>query len=307
MGSALRRQLGRHSRARPGALRRAPSPDLAHVPVVVRGNVPVAHVTHPPLPGDGQQGERHRLSDEPRVPVSTRHVTGYAEKTAQLLSAIASAQPAQGPVVGLSKSTSNLFRGRMRRSPRIDLGHFNEVITVDPARHIIEAEGMTTFVDLADASLARGAMPAVVPQLKSITLGGAVAGVGIEATSFRQGLVHETIVAMDVLTGDGRTLTCTPDNAHRDLFFGLPNSYGTLGYTLRATARTLPVKAYVAVRHRKFSEAGAYFAAIGELLDDPSVDFLDGVVFDRSTLVLSPARFVDRAPYASDYTFEKIY
>ena len=38
-------------------------------------------------------------------------------------------------------------------------------------------------------------MPAVVPQLKSITLGGAVAGVGIEATSFRYGLVHDTIAA----------------------------------------------------------------------------------------------------------------
>ena len=55
----------------------------------------------------------------------------------------------------------------------------------------------------ADATLAHGAMPAVVPQLKSITLGGAVAGVGIEASSFRRGLVHETIVAMDVLTGSG--------------------------------------------------------------------------------------------------------
>ena len=60
-------------------------------------------------------------------------------------------------------------------------------------------------------------MPAVVPQLKSITLGGAVAGVGIEATSFRHGLVHDTIVAMDILTGDGRIVTCTAENEHRDL------------------------------------------------------------------------------------------
>ena len=80
---------------------------------------------------------------------------------------------------------------------------------------------MTTFVDLADATLAAGTMPRVVPQLKSITLGGAVAGVGIEASSFRHGLVHDTIAAIDVLTGDGRIVVCTPDNEHRDLFHRL--------------------------------------------------------------------------------------
>ena len=234
-------------------------------------------------------------------------MTGYAEKTAQLLSAIASAQPAQGPVVGLSKATSNLFRDRMRRSPRIDLGHFNEVITVDPARHIIEAEGMTTFVDLADAALAKGAMPAVVPQLKSITLGGAVAGVGIEATSFRQGLVHDTVIAMDILTGDGRIVTCTPDNEHRDLFHGFPNSYGTLGYALRLTARTLPVGPYVRVEHARYADADRYFAALAKACRNDAVDFVDGVVFGRSELVLSCARFVDDAPSVSDYTYEDIY
>ena len=45
---------------------------------------------------------------------------------------------------------------------------------------------MTTFADLADATLAHGTMPAVVPQLNRSRSGGAVAGVGIEASSFRQ-------------------------------------------------------------------------------------------------------------------------
>jgi hypothetical protein len=214
------------------ALRRAFPPHLANVPVVVRGNVPLAERSHASIPSDGVEGQHllGQLPDEPRVSVS---VTTYEDKRAALAASIA----AQGaPAFGLDKSTSNLFRDRApRRAPRIDLSHFNRVISVGDG--VVEVEGMTRFVDLADATLAQGAMPAVVPQLKSITIGGAVAGVGIEATSFRHGLVHETIAAMDVLTGDGRTLTCTPDNAQRDLFFGMPNSYGTLGYTLRVTAK----------------------------------------------------------------------
>jgi FAD/FMN-containing dehydrogenase len=230
-------------------------------------------------------------------------VTAYADRRDRLAASLA-AQAGGG--FGLAKPTSNLFRDRAPRAhPRVDLSGFNHVIGVEQGT--VDVEGMTTFVELADATLAYGAMPAVVPQLKSITIGGAVAGVGIEASSFRYGLVHETVTAMDVLTGRGDIVTCTPGNEHRDLFHGLPNSYGTLGYVLRLTARTIPVKRYVAIEHRPFRNAQAFFAAIPGLMRDPSIDFLDGVVFDRGALVLSPARFVDEAPYASDYTYERIY
>jgi FAD/FMN-containing dehydrogenase len=150
-------------------------------------------------------------------------------------------------------------------------------------------------------------MPAVVPQLKSITLGGALAGVGIEATSFRHGLVHDTVTALEVLAPDGSIVTCTPENEHRDLFFGFPNSYGTLGYAIKVTARTLPVKRFVEVAHRRYSTAAQCFADVSRLAADPSTDFLDGVVFAPGELYLSRGRFVDDAPATSDYSYERIY
>jgi FAD/FMN-containing dehydrogenase len=38
-----------------------------------------------------------------------------------------------------------------------------------------------------------------------------------------------------------------------------------------------------------------------------AVDFVDGVAFGRGDMVLSTGRFVDSAPYLSDYTFERIF
>ncbi len=57
-------------------------------------------------------------------------------------------------------------------------------------------------------------MPLVVPQLKTITLGGAVAGLGIESSSFRNGLPHESVRELEVLTGDGRVVVARHDNEH---------------------------------------------------------------------------------------------
>jgi FAD/FMN-containing dehydrogenase len=231
-------------------------------------------------------------------------MTTYAERKSELLTTLGAGSAS----FGLTKETSNLFRDRAPRPrPKIDLKGFNHVIAVDVNAGLVEAEGMVRYVDLADATLAHGVMPAVVPQLKSITLGGAVAGVGIEATSFRQGLVHDAVVALEVLTGDGRVLTATPDNEHRDLFYGFPNSYGTLGYALKVTSRTLRVKPFVAVEHARYSDPTACFADVARFAADTSVDFLDGVVFAPDEIYLSRGRFVESAPYTSDYTFERIY
>ena len=235
-------------------------------------------------------------------------MTRYEEKKAQLLDALAADRANGGAGAGLAKATSNLFRDRAPRPrPRIDLSRFNEVVRVDRAAGTVEAEGMTTFADLVDATLAHGAMPRVVPQLKSITLGGAVAGVGIEASSFRYGLVHDTIASMEVLTGDGRIVTCTPANEHRDLFHGLPNSYGTLGYALKLSAHLTPVKPFVALEHRRYADPAALFAAMAALVDDTALAFLDAVAFARDVLVLTQGRFADVAQQVSDYTYEHIY
>jgi FAD/FMN-containing dehydrogenase len=184
---------------------------------------------------------------------------------------------------------------------------FRDVLAVDAAAGWVEAEGMVSYEDLVDACLARGVMPAVVPQLKTITLGGAVAGVGIEASSHRHGLVHDTVTELEVLLGDGSIVTCTPDNEHADLFFGFPNSYGTLGYALRVKAKAVPVKPYVRLEHHGFGDAAGFFAELGRRLRSGEADFIDGTAFSPQNLFLTLGTFADAAPYTSDYTYERIY
>ena len=229
----------------------------------------------------------------------------YAQRKAQLLQALATS-PDKAPL-GLGKRTSNLFRDRAE-SPRhrLDLGDFCHVIEVSPSGGWVDAEGLTTYEDLVAATLPHGVMPAVVPQLKTITIGGAAAGVGIEATSFRHGLVHETLLELEVLLPGGQVVVCTPDNDHRDLFYGFANSYGTLGYALRLRQRTLPVKPYVKVQHMRYQTARGFFADLAEHCGN-GADFVDAVVFDPHTLVLNLGRFVDHCPWVSDYGYQQIY
>jgi FAD/FMN-containing dehydrogenase len=215
--------------------------------------------------------------------------------------------------VRLAKRTSNLFRMRETTdAPGLDVSAFAGVVEVDPVERTADVLGMTTYEDLVDATLRHGLMPMVVPELKTITLGGAVTGLGIESTSFRNGCPHESVLNLDVLTGDGRVLTVTRDGPHAQLFSGFPNSYGTLGYALRLSIELEPVKPFVSIEHYRHDSHDAAADTIAEIAQTREhrgrrVDFLDGVVFGPDKIIVTIGRFVDEVPYLSDYTRSRIY
>ncbi|MEB3034668.1 FAD-binding oxidoreductase [[Mycobacterium] nativiensis] len=214
--------------------------------------------------------------------------------------------------VRLAKSTSNLFRARAQGpAAGLDASGLTDVLGVDPEDRTAEVAGMCTYEDLVAATLPFGLAPLVVPQLKTITMGGAVSGLGIESTSFRNGLPHESVLEMDVLTGAGELLTVSRDQ-HEDLFRAFPNSYGTLGYSTRLRIELEPVKPFVALRHIRFDDLDDLVATMDRIIDtggldgDP-VDYLDGVVFSPRESYLC-AGFQTETPGAvSDYTGRDIY
>ncbi|POM22660.1 putative decaprenylphosphoryl-beta-D-ribose oxidase [Actinomadura rubteroloni] len=239
-------------------------------------------------------------------------VNGDHEQAVEALRRSYAAIP-EGQPIRLAKRTSNLFRWRdPSDAPGLDVSGFDRVLSVDPDTRTAQVQGMTTYEDLVDATLPHGLMPTVVPQLKTITLGGAVTGLGIESTSFRLGLPHEGVRELEILTGDGQVVVATRDNEHSDLFYGFPNSYGTLGYSLRLKIDLVPVKPYVKLRHLRFADADALSRAMDELVasgvhEGETVDFLDGTVFSADEQYLTLGFFTDEAPYTSDYTGQNIY
>jgi FAD/FMN-containing dehydrogenase len=218
--------------------------------------------------------------------------------------------------VRLAKPTSNLFRSRAATTARgLDVAGLDDVVEVDRRTRTARVQGMATYERVVEATLAHELMPLVVPQLKTITLGGAVTGLGIESTSFRNGLPHESVRQMDILTGTGTVVTARPEGEHADLYRCFPNSYGSLGYAVSLTVELEPVRPYVRLRHVRFHDLTSLVGAISWIMTDRSwdgirVDFLDGVVFSREELYLvlgTWADALDAAEHPSDYTGQQIY
>ncbi|MFC5730759.1 MULTISPECIES: FAD-binding oxidoreductase [Nocardioides] len=219
----------------------------------------------------------------------------------------------QGERVRLAKRTTNLFRARAASSaPGLDVDGLDGVIEVvpdGPDGPVAEVQGMCTYETLVDATLPHGLVPYVVPQLRTITLGGAVTGLGIESTSFRLGLPHESVLDMDVFTGGGTVVTTRPGD---DLFDAFPNSYGSLGYATRLRIKLAPVPPYVSLRHVRIDDADLLAKTISEIAatqeyDGVPVHGLDGVAFGPGKYVLTLAQWTGEGGATSDYAGQKVF
>ncbi len=253
------------------------------------------------------------ISDAPVVADAARSMRRQEHDAAvRAMSAAVRSAPAGHPV-RLAKKTSNLFRARgSAAGPRLDVAGLAGVIDIDADARTADVGGMCTYEDFVAATLPLGLSPLVVPQLKTITVGGAATGMGIEATAFRSGLAHEGIVELDILTGTGDVVTARPEGPHADLFRGFPNSFGSLGYATRLRMRLEPVRPFVALRHLRFGDIRDLQRTLDQVVaershDGVAVDYLDGVVFTADESYLTLGTLTDEGGPVSDYTGQQIY
>jgi FAD/FMN-containing dehydrogenase len=209
-----------------------------------------------------------------------------------------------------AKSTvSNLFRYQAGRASgqTLSLGHFNQVIAIDRDAQTLDVEGLATFERIVAHCLPHGFLLPVTPELKHITIGGATVGIGIESTCFRHGFVHDALLEAEVLLPGGDIVTCAADNEYADLFRALPNSYGTLGYILRARLALVPAQPFVHLRVTFFDTAGAFLDAMRQAAVDDEVDFIEGLFFEDGRFYLLTGVGVDEVAQVDDILREHIF
>jgi len=209
----------------------------------------------------------------------------------------------RGATLGFAKSSvSHFVPDPYRRDgrPRVDLRGLDRLLEIDPQARTATAEPGLTFAALARETLKHGLLPTVVPELETITVGGAVAGCSIESMSFRYGGFHDACLEYEVLTGTGEVLTLSREK-EPELFEMVHGSYGTLARLTRATFRLVPARPFVHLTYRTHTTFAAFEADLRERCASGDFDFVDGIVHAPDRLVLCLGRMVDQAPRVSSY------
>ncbi|MFC1666228.1 FAD-binding oxidoreductase, partial [Nanoarchaeota archaeon] len=189
---------------------------------------------------------------------------------------------------------------------KIDISDLNEIIKINPKDMTCVAEPGVTFVDLVKETMKYNLVPIVVPELKTITIGGAVAGCSIESMSYKYGGFHNTCLEYEVITAKGEILICAPKK-NKLLFEMMHGTFGTLGIISKLKFKLIPAKKFVKVIYEKYSNLEDYKKAIWKHFEKKDIDFMDGIIHSPREYVLSIGNFTDNAPYTHSYDWMRIY
>src|SRR5665648_355826 len=214
------------------------------------------------------------------------------------------------PLTRKKKSVSHIVpkpKHKKHSDEKLDIRDLDEIIYIDTDNCICIAEPGVTFAKVVDETIKHGLVPLVVPELKTITIGGAVAGGSIESMSFKFGGFHDSCLEYEVMTAKGDVLICTPDNENQLLFQMVHQTFGTLGIITLLKFKLIPAKQFVKVTYEKFKSLEKYKEAIWKHYTKKDIDFMDGIIHSPEEYVLSIGNFVDTAPYTHSYNWMRIY
>lgn len=192
----------------------------------------------------------------------------------------------------------------------LDCGALNHIIEIDPIKQTALVEPRVTMNELLQATLPYGFTIPIMPELKEITIGGAIMGMGLESASHQWGTFNDVCTAFELILGDGTLLRASPSE-NTDIFYGIPGSYGSLGILVLAEIKLIPAKDFVRLRYHIFSkpfEAVHTLQSLSRSSEPP--DFLDGIVFAKDLAVVIEGNLESKeniSPNLPTFSFNPIY
>lgn len=182
---------------------------------------------------------------------------------------------------------SNTIRNASHKSHSsyfpVDLSSFNHIIRIES--DYVTCEPGVPFGDLLRELLKVGMTTLVVPELPGITVGGAIAGGGLESSSHRHGQVSDTVLEIECLTPELRV--CSPE-VDPDLFYAISASYNTVALLTRVKMRIQPAPEYISVKAERY---GTFKEAIAGLEGE---DTVEGIVYAPDDILVIRGRHTNR-------------
>ena len=151
-----------------------------------------------------------------------------------------------------------------------DLRSLNGVVERCPEGTWVEVLAGTTWDACLRTLIPLGLTLPTVTDWLHLTVGGTISLGGVGAHSFRNGLQADAVLELEVVTGDGRVVRCSPQTCP-ELFDLARAGLGLLGIITRVRMRCVPAPERVRVSHHFFTSFDAMRRAVLEHLDDPGI------------------------------------
>ena len=128
-------------------------------------------------------------------------------------------------------------RGQVHEGVAVDMSTLRAVGDVDGDRIVVDAGA--TWSDVLAKTIPLGLTPPVLTEYLDLSVGGTLVVGGVGAATSRHGVQADNVVELEVVTGDGRLVTCSR-HEHADLFDAVRAGLAQVALITRATLPLVP-------------------------------------------------------------------
>ncbi|RPE46506.1 FAD/FMN-containing dehydrogenase [Streptomyces sp. Ag109_O5-1] len=192
---------------------------------------------------------------------------------AEVEDALAYAGPRGIPVAARAGGHSMYGQGQAPGGIVLDLRELSAVGPVTGDR--VEVEAGALWRDVLTATLPYGLAPPVLTDYLGAGVGGVLSVGGLGGAGHRHGLVADSVLELEVVTGAGEHLVCSPER-HGALFHTVLAGLGQVAVIVRATLRLSPAPALVRRYCLYYPDLDAYLSDQRLLATDGRFGYLEG-------------------------------
>ncbi|RAL59981.1 hypothetical protein DID88_000607 [Monilinia fructigena] len=192
----------------------------------------------------------------------------------------------------INHGSTNSTRNNAKGKNIINIGGLSHVLEVNTATQTAWVEPNVPMDRLVEETLKYGLVPPVVMEFPGITAGGGYAGTSGESSSFRHGFFNETINRVEMILADGQVIQCSKTE-NPDLFHGAAGAVGSMGVTTLVELKLQKARKYVETTYHPVSDMPNAIQKIEEMTADPSIDYVDGIMFSKKKGAIIVGRLTD--------------
>lgn len=167
----------------------------------------------------------------------------------------------------------------------IPMRDFNRILDVDLEEGTVTVEPNVTVGELTSHLLKQNRMLEATLEMEDATLGGLALSQGMTTHSHRCGLVHDTVVRYEFVTGTGECVDAT-EQENPDLYNSAGFSHGTLGFLTALELKIVPAGRELLVSYQHLDSVQALHAAYRYAITETDAFFLEAIIYSPDHAVL---------------------
>lgn len=174
---------------------------------------------------------------------------------------------------GIGESHSTQGQAQVEAGIFIDMSALSTIHAIHATNAWVDAG--VRWEQLLAATVPLGKSPPTLTDFIELSIGGTLSVGGIGGQAFRWGLQVDNVLELDVVTGEGELVRCSPTERHF-LFNAVRGGLGQFGIIVRARVRLVDVPPRVRTYTARYNDLGTFMSDQRRLIEDGRFNYVEG-------------------------------